>query len=203
MAQDLVLPGAHVLYMANKFGWAGVVETPKIKPKLHPLVPRDSYTLSYTVEFLEGFQWQLGGKLPGLSGGKDTTGCNVVDSAGWSVRFMWKQEGRAILYLYDQDRTDVCGKVIDLKYNFKIGIPQKITLKVKVNKPETSDGEIHVWFNDSHIKSIRNLRLRGNVPETEAQVDTFMFSTFYGGQSQPWAPLHNTEAIFGDFTISK
>lgn len=53
--------------------------------------------LSYEVAFDKGFQWVKGGKLPGLRGGSDTSGCeggaepNGTDC--WSTRLMWRTAG--------------------------------------------------------------------------------------------------------------
>lgn len=201
-ASELTLPGTSVSYLAGKIGWEGVVETPKFRPKMHPINPSETYTLSYSVYFKEGFEWVLGGKLPGLGGGSNSTGCVPVDPYGWSIRLMWKKEGKAILYLYDQNRIEACGEESDLNYKFEIGKLQKIVLKIKINTPGLDDGQVSVWINNQNLKILKNLKLRGNVAPSEALIDTFMFSTFYGGQTKEWAPSKNTEAIFGDFYLS-
>jgi hypothetical protein len=199
---NIVLPGANVQYAAGKFGWDGVSETPQFKHKMRPIPPMEEYTLNYTVLFKEGFEWRLGGKLPGLAGGSGTTGCNPIDPNGWSVRFMWREHGRAVLYLYDQKRKEFCGDDIDLDFHFEIGKVHTIVLKIKVNKPDQSDGEISVWIDQVHLKTLSNIKLRGNISGLRALVDTFMFSTFYGGQGEQWAPTHTTEIAFSNFELS-
>lgn len=53
--------------------------------------------LTYKVAFQEGFQWNRGGKLPGLWSGKDTKECSGGNQSDkddcWSVRLMWRADG--------------------------------------------------------------------------------------------------------------
>ncbi|THH17880.1 hypothetical protein EW146_g3035 [Bondarzewia mesenterica] len=57
----------------------------------------ESMMISYEVAFDSGFDWVLGGKLPGLRGGPDPNGCsgghqpNGTDC--FSVRLMWRKNG--------------------------------------------------------------------------------------------------------------
>jgi hypothetical protein len=56
-------------------------------------------TLEYSVFFPAGFDFVLGGKMPGLYGGKE--GCSGGDAAEdcWSSRMMWRKDGNGELYL--------------------------------------------------------------------------------------------------------
>ena len=59
--------------------------------------------MRYRVRFETGFDWQKGGKLPGLCGGKCNTGCiDVTGADGWSARLMWHDNAKLVL-----ERTDV------------------------------------------------------------------------------------------------
>jgi len=53
--------------------------------------------LSYKMAFQEGFQWNKGGKLPGLWSGQDTKECSGGNQSDgddcWSVRLMWRADG--------------------------------------------------------------------------------------------------------------
>lgn len=53
--------------------------------------------VSYEVAFDEGFDWVKGGKLPGLRGGLNSTGCSGGNEATgkdcFSSRVMWRQNG--------------------------------------------------------------------------------------------------------------
>ncbi len=58
-----------------------------------------SLMLSYDIAFDKDFDWVKGGKLPGLRGGPNATGCSggnqPTGSDCFSVRLMWRQEGAA------------------------------------------------------------------------------------------------------------
>lgn len=56
-----------------------------------------SMLLSYEVAFDAGFDWVKGGKLPGLRGGLNSTGCSGGNEATgqdcFSTRLMWRTDG--------------------------------------------------------------------------------------------------------------
>ncbi len=122
-------------------------------------VPSKAYTLTYKVYFEPGFDFAKGGKLPGLAAKGFDSGCTENGSAKrsgsrWSVRLMWRANGRVELYSYDQSRSPgSCGisTMIDelagdppnevpgtipsgsTKFRFKPQVWYTITLAVKVN----------------------------------------------------------------------
>lgn len=78
-------------------------------------VPNKAYTLTYKVFFEPGFDFAKGGKLPGLAAKVFDSGCTEDGNAkrsgsSWSVRLMWRANGRVELYSYDQTRpSGSCG----------------------------------------------------------------------------------------------
>ena len=72
------------------------------------LEPREEYSLDYFVRFGHGngdhWEFRRGGKLPGLAGGKCNTGGHRSTGDGWSVRYMWRDEGRMVAYVYHLDQ---------------------------------------------------------------------------------------------------
>lgn len=122
-------------------------------------VPSKAYTLTYKVLFESGFDFAKGGKLPGLAAKAFDSGCTEDGSAkrsgsSWSVRLMWRANGRVELYSYDQSRpSGSCGinTLIDhvageppyevpgqippgsTKFRFKTNVWYTVTLGVKVN----------------------------------------------------------------------
>ncbi|MBD3241735.1 MAG: hypothetical protein GF331_14180, partial [Chitinivibrionales bacterium] len=63
----------------------------------------DSLYLRYYLRFSDTFDYQLGGKLPGLVGGNNwsRSGGDQPDGTnGWTTRYMWGGEGRVKLYAY-------------------------------------------------------------------------------------------------------
>lgn len=157
-------------------------------------------TLVYSFTMKKGFEFVKGGKLPGLGGGHATTGCDPVDPAGWSMRFMWRRNGKAVVYAYHLDRMSECGDDWDIG-SFTIGKKHVLKQHIRVNTPGYSDGILNIWLDGVPVLSRNNIRFRGNVRENVALVDTFLRSTFYGGSDNSWAPSKNTAIEFGDFRV--
>jgi len=66
-------------------------------------LPSDSAVLRYSVYFPPNFPWTKGGKLPGFCISDTSDGCATGSrwsNGSGSVRVMFKQEGRAIGYVY-------------------------------------------------------------------------------------------------------
>ncbi|HBU38321.1 MAG TPA: hypothetical protein DEB70_11025, partial [Planctomycetaceae bacterium] len=72
--------------------------------------PYSAVEVRYDVMFGRGFDFARGGKLPGLFGGKGNTGGDRPDGKdGFSARMMWRDNGRAVQYLYYPDQPDRYG----------------------------------------------------------------------------------------------
>jgi hypothetical protein len=75
---------------------------------------------SYMFRFSENFSYgttSFGGKLPGLSGGDNCSGGSSCDGTnGFSARFMWRDGGKIVLYLYHMDKPSTYGEDVDLVY---------------------------------------------------------------------------------------
>lgn len=116
--------------------------------------PADEYYVSYWLRFSDNFSWggtSEGGKLPGLAGGSNCSGCNTCDGTnGFSARLMGRPSGRAVLYLYHMDKTNTCGDNFDFKANndniiyFQKCQWYNITERVKVNSGSNNDGEVEL-----------------------------------------------------------
>lgn len=68
----------------------------------------EQLSLEYKVMFNKGFLFTreklIGGKLPGLMGGKSISGnSNANGRNGWTSRIMWGQQGRGLGYVYYPD----------------------------------------------------------------------------------------------------
>ena len=166
------------------------------------LPPADEYELSYKVMFEKGFDFRLGGKLPGLTSGgeKFTGGIHPKNGEGWSARFMWREGGTAELYLYYVDNKFEWGD----QHPFEGVILQpgkwvEFRQRIKLNAPGRTDGRIRAWLDGKKVVDLKNLRLR--IGEQGA-IDSFYFSTFHGGQEPEWAPTNNSFARFDDVLIT-
>ena len=167
------------------------------------------YYLSYWVKFDGDFDFDgpklSGGKLPGLgsgdlaSGGQKPTGTN-----GFTSRYMWREDGKATLYLYHMDQPGTYGEDVLLKGSdgqdkyFERGKWHNLIQRVKVNDGSQSNGEIDVWMDGEQVLDMDNLKFMTN----GQGIDTTYFSTFHGGYGSDWWPEKNDNAYFDDFVVS-
>lgn len=165
---------------------------------INQLTPSEEYFLDYYIRFDDNFDFQLGGKIPGLSGGRSNTGGNRPTGDGWSARFMWREGGRAVVYLYHMDQPSNFGHDFELNRSFNRGQWHRLTQRIKVNTGNNNDGILQVWF-DGELVILRNdIRYRNN---NQAPVDHFYFSTFYGGNTSDWAPDYTSTISYDNFRI--
>ncbi|MGL5076786.1 MAG: polysaccharide lyase, partial [Waterburya sp.] len=174
------------------------------------LVPsQKQYYLSYWVKFDQNFDFDgsklSGGKLPGMGtddlcgGGQNCTGTN-----GFTSRYMWRENGKATLYLYHMDKPGKYGEDFTFqgsdgndKY-FERGKWHNLIQRVKINDGNQSNGEIDVWMDKEKVLDIDNLKF---VTDNKG-IDTLYFSSFHGGNGSEWWPEKNVNAYFDDFVVS-
>ncbi|OWV09196.1 alginate lyase [Fibrobacter sp. UWB5] len=180
---------------------------------IQPLVKTaDTMWSAYDIFFEDGFEFQLGGKLPGLCGGKCYTGNAMPETGdGWSARIMWRKDGNAVQLIYFMGQESVYGD--DFKWNLNGTIPQKvfttgtwhrIVNKVSMNtiaSPGNGDknGRVQTWLDGELVLDVDTLRLRDY---DTVKVDKFYLSTFHGGSSAEWAPTHDCFIRYDNFTVS-
>ena len=180
---------------------------------IQPLVKTaDTMWSAYDIFFEDGFEFQLGGKLPGLCGGKCYTGNALPETGdGWSARIMWRKDGNAVQLIYFMGQSSEYGD--DFKWDLNGTITQKqfttgtwhrIVNKVSMNTitaPGNGDknGRVQAWLDGELALDVDTLRLRDY---DTVKVDKFYLSTFHGGSSAEWAPTHDCFIRFDNFTIS-
>jgi hypothetical protein len=158
----------------------------------------DQRTLEYLVRFERSFDFRLGGKLPGLAGGRANTGGDRSTGDGWSTRLVWGRNGQASVYMYHLGQATRYGDGLPLYRSFRTGRWYHLKQRVKVNTPDRADGELEVWVDGKRALYRRHIRYR-NV--SGAQVDALYFSTFHGGASDSWAPVRDCHAGFDEFVL--
>lgn len=180
---------------------------------IQPLVKvADTMWSAYDIFFEDGFEFQLGGKLPGLCGGKCYTGNALPQTGdGWSARIMWRKGGNAVQLIYFMGQSSEYGD--DFKWDLGGTIPQKqfttgtwhrIVNKVTMNTVSTpgngdKNGRVQTWFDGELALDVDTLRLRDY---DTVHVDKFYLSTFHGGSSAEWAPTHDCYIRYDNFTVS-
>jgi len=172
----------------------------------------DTMWSAYDIFFEDGFEFNLGGKLPGLCGGECYTG-NAMPATGdgWSARIMWRKGGNAVQLIYFMGQHSEYGD--DFKWDLGGTIPQKqfttgkwhrIVNKISMNSvsaPGKGDknGRVQAWLDGELALDVDTLRLRDY---DTLHVDKFYLSTFHGGSSAEWAPTHDCFIRYDNFTVS-
>jgi hypothetical protein len=167
------------------------------------LPPARELWLSYFVKFGEGFDFRLGGKLPGLTSGGDTfTGGNKpTRGEGWSARFMWRKNGEAVVYLYHVEMPGKWGEDLPLGgFHFETGKWHRITEHIRVNAADQADGILEAWIDGRKLLSRSDVRFR--IGE-QGLIDSLYFSTFHGGNTAEWGPEVDCVAFFDEFVVSE
>ena len=162
----------------------------------------------FDVMFKKGFGFARGGKLPGLFGGKGNTGGNKpTGKDGFSARMMWREDGRAVQYLYYPDQPDRYGHQIpwiDQKtgqhIKFKPGQWHTVIHQIAVNTPEKNDGVLRAFFDGKVVLDIDHLRFRDT---DDFAIDGFLLSTFFGGGDPSWQTSAEEILLFDNFQIRK
>jgi hypothetical protein len=159
--------------------------------------PTTEASLSYQVCFPSDWSAPIGGKLPGLCGGTCPTG-GRDSSNGISTRYMFTDKGRKVkLYLYWQGQKSQYGDGF-IFGDIKPGSCMQLTQRVKLNDVGKSNGEIQIWQDGRLALNLQNMKLRNG----NWNLDTFMFATYYGGNTQDWAPKKNETLFFDDFKVT-
>jgi hypothetical protein len=199
--------GKHSLRILYPALGVGPDESGAQAPLLIP--PAAQYYVSYYIRFSENFSWGgtnlFGGKLPGLASGKICSGCQICDGTnGFTARLMWGRNGRLVLYLYHMDKRNVCGDSYNLPDANKVPFAAKkgnwinIVERVKINTESNYDGEVQLWINGVERINKTGIKFVTNGDK----IDTFYFSTFFGGSEPGYAPGRDCFIWFDDIVIS-
>jgi hypothetical protein len=160
---------------------------------------------SYDVKFQSGFEFNNGGKLPGLAGGTANSGGEVPTGYdGWSARMMWRTNSAMIFYVYHVGQADTYGDLLwwksnGLKETFVPGQWYHLAHRVVLNTVGKKNGILEGWVNGTNVYSITNIEFR----KTNAlKINIFYFSTFFGGNSPDWGSPKKQYSYFDNFVIS-
>ncbi len=160
------------------------------------------YYLDYFLKFKKGFDFRLGGKLPGLTSGgsKYTGGIHPKNGEGWSARYMWRDKGAMIVYFYYMDNKHKWGDIVEMDTIFSTDKWYRITQHLKMNDTDKFNGIMEVWVDGKQVTNEREVRYR---LAPLGEIDTFYFSTFHGGNTEDWAPKKDSYIYFDDFKVTK
>ena len=169
------------------------------KPKLGRGL--ESVYYSYWVKFPKGFDFVLGGKLPGIGSEEGGTGGGKPSGInGWSVRAMWEGHGELGQYVYHVDQPKHFGDFMPWDTpKIETGKWYQIKTFVRLNTPGQRNGVIRTWLNNKQVLHRNNLLFR-NIPGLK--IERFLFSAFFGGSGPKWAPSRDMILYLDDFVIS-
>lgn len=162
------------------------------------LKPTRKASLEYKFRFGPEFPFTKGGKLPGLGAGgsRYTGGRPPGKEGGWSARLMWRREGELELYFYHPGMKSKFGE------SHLLGVkcePEKeycVRFEIDAGTEGKENGRVEVFIDGESRIKLENLLLVG----TEyGLVDSFLFSTFFGGNSEDWGPARDGVAVFDEF----
>ncbi|GAA5851937.1 hypothetical protein JCM9279_007030 [Rhodotorula babjevae] len=162
--------------------------------------------VSYEVGFSVGFDFVLGGKLPGLFGGDSGSGCTggKGSEACFSTRFMWREKGAGEVYAYIPTYDGQCGtKSTTTTYQchgndgvsidrgsflFEAGKWNSITQVAVLNSDPGSGGQANgvlvVYVGEERAMYLEDVVFRTNA---SVLLNAFIFSTFFGGSTADYA----------------
>lgn len=172
----------------------------------------ENIKVKYKIKFPSGFEFVKGGKLPGLIGGRDeknspiSGGIRSTGYNGWSARIMWRKDGRIAQYVYHPDMKGAYGDDFEWKdeKGNSIIIPLdkwiELTTEIKMNTINKKDGRIQSWLDGKKVLDIKNIQFRKT---KEIAIDSFYFSTFFGGNDDTWSPSKDQHILFGPIEITE
>ncbi|MDA3929934.1 MAG: hypothetical protein PF541_13360 [Prolixibacteraceae bacterium] len=211
-------PSGKALRVAYPKGGVGPGETGSQFPIVFKDLPNNTEgfykeaCLRYFVKFEEGFDFRLGGKLPGLMGGGDSwvrSGGNQPNGLnGWTLRFMWREGGKIVVYAYvppsknGKYGSETWGQDIDCDFTALPSIWHSIEQYINVGDPNTDNGKLKVWI-DGELHLDLNDLCFGYSENSFGLIGGVYFSTFHGGNTAEWGPLTDSYAQFKDFVVTK
>ncbi len=168
----------------------------------------DEIYVSYDVMFMPGFQFQRGGKLPGIKGGNPP----IERSTGYDgfVAYMMFKGDRPVFYIYYPDNyLDEYGATFEWGYNhpasdfqpskivleyasgepshFTTGKWHNITYRVVLNTVSSSggnfDGILEGFFDGKLVTQLSHVKFRNT---TDLKIDKITMMAFFGGGTDSW-----------------
>lgn len=156
--------------------------------------------LHYRVRFQEDFEFNKGGKLPGLYAGEAPSGGDKVSGDdGWSIRLMWRADGIGELYEYIYNKKGKYGLSAGRgSFAFPRGRWIAIDLEVVENDPGRRNGQVRLWIDGRPVIEQHDIVYTTEAGDLPSEVG-LMFSTFFGGSSSSWASPQDQHIDFADF----
>jgi hypothetical protein len=167
--------------------------------------------LRYYLKFEEGFDFRLGGKLPGLMGGGNSwsrSGGDQPDGTnGWTLRFMWRRNGELVVYAYLPPSENGKWGGVQWGQDISCGVAARpgrwhcIEQYVNVGTPGKDDGQLRVWIDGVLRLDIDDMRF-WDIENDYGLIGGVYFSTFHGGNTSDWAPRVDSYALYDGIVLA-
>lgn len=189
------------------------VKAGQIKKGLSSTRNHPSYTqryFSYEITFRGDYDFSIGGKLPGMAGkpngsSRNPDGCKSIKAnQGFSARSMFREDGRAIAYVYHQDKSKACGDEIQYMhkgqpFKFQRNKTYVIEQYIRMNTPGQHDGVLTIHVNGFPVVSRSDFSFSENGSHG---INYSFFQFWHGGSASRWAPDYDSSADFDNITYS-
>ena len=182
----------------------------------------DEIYMTYNIKFKPGFDWVLGGKLPGLTGGPHSYYSGVQKPAwsdGFSNGLMWghgyggqDDKGGIYFYIYHQDMSGLYGDCIRWG-NFKFQTsPERwynITIRMVMNTIKSDgsggnyDGIMEGFVDGKLVVSKSGMRFRNT---SSVHIDKMKIYSHFGGSGAEYGAARDEWTLIDDvelFTYAK
>jgi len=175
----------------------------------------------YELTFNADCDFAKGGKLPGLGGFNLTdtneikpTGCQVegqLADRGFSLRSMFREDGRAILYAYYQNNPNIalgdgkaCGEAFAYQHNGKDFFFQKaktylIEQYVKINDANQANGIVTIYVNGFKVFEKTDMVFSEN---GQYGINQLFIDIWHGGSTSDWAPSVDSTVVIDNIVLS-
>lgn len=151
--------------------------------------------LTYKIKFKKGFDFRIGGKLPGMAAiPSGTAGRPPEPDEGFHARMMWREDGDAMMYSYfHRDYDYQYGEAYGLGHVFDEDIWYDVTQRFVLSNVNTNDGIQEVF-----IDGILRGSWTGNMMREKSGIfiNANAWSSFMGGNTPSFAPLVDGEIFF-------
>ncbi|KAJ7016717.1 hypothetical protein C8F04DRAFT_980863 [Mycena alexandri] len=196
-------------------------------PEAVDLTTAEEATFGYSILFPTGFDFVMGGKLPGIYGGDDATTAILCsggrrDTSCFSARLMWRTNGAGEIYTYLPDpsattgtgnyttnkqlcvKPDECNDTYGASisrsaFTFATGAWTTVSQRVKLNTVGQPDGELELFVDGRSVNSAKGLIIRDSA---EGRMRGLQMQTFFGGSTKAWASPRDQKVYFADFSVA-
>lgn len=164
-----------------------------------PVPKSNEVLLSFKLKVQDGFTWVKGGKLPGVCGGACNTGFKTSSGYdGFSSRLMWREGGAIVSYAYHPGQRFNYGDDFPWGRRLVQGKWVRLSQRIVLNTPGKNDGVLEGFVGDTRVYGKYDVSWRKT---SRLSIESFQFTTFFGGDSMSWAPRSQQTMIFDDILV--